>query len=206
MSAGARAPTDDTALLERLLARDETAFLELVDRYHGALVRTAGTFVRSRAVAEEVAQETWQGLLEALPRFEGRSSLKTFLFRILANRARTRGVREARNVPLAAEEESDGDALARRFAEGGGWAEPPGRWEVETPQALLERREALAALGTALEGLPPQQRAVVILRDVEGFDSDEVCNMLELSETNQRVLLHRGRTRLRGELETHFTK
>src|SRR5271166_2128167 len=172
----------DRELLLRLRSGDERAFVSLVERYHEPMLHLAASFVPSRAVAEEVVQDTWLALLRGLAGFEGRSSLKTWLFRILVNRARTTGTREQRSVPVA-DPEPAVDPL--RFDGSGGWADPPEHW---------------------IEVLPARQRAVVLLRDVEGMSSEEVCTVLALSEGNQRVLLHRGRSRLRQLFEDEFRK
>jgi RNA polymerase sigma-70 factor (ECF subfamily) len=204
------ATAGDAALLARLRAGDEEAFADLVARWSGSLLRVALMYVPSRAVAEEVVQETWLGVLNGLDRFEGRSSLKTWVFRILVNRARTRGERERRTVPfaaLAAAEAEGEDALvdADRFvpAEDGRptfWATPPRRWE-DSPERSAESSEARAAILEAIDALPDMQRLVITMRDVEGWSSPEVCNALEISETNQRVLLHRARMKVRKALE-----
>jgi RNA polymerase sigma-70 factor (ECF subfamily) len=156
--------------------------------------RLALTFVRTPAVADEVVQEAWLGVLRGLDRFEGRASLKTWIYRIVANVARTRGVREARSTPFSSEPSVDPD----RFLPDGHWASPPEPWHT-----LLEA-EARAIVDRAIEELPPQQQQVIALRDVEGWSSDEVCNVLELSETNQRVLLHRARSKVRSALEDYL--
>ncbi|MBK8481084.1 MAG: sigma-70 family RNA polymerase sigma factor [Proteobacteria bacterium] len=198
----------DQALISRLRARDEAAFVELLERFQGPLLRLASAFVASRAVAEEVVQETWVAVLDGLERFEGRSSLKTWIFRILSNRARTRGAREGRSLPFSAfdavDEEGEPAVDPQRFDANGHWSRGPRRWEDETPERLLLRHAALERLEQALKELPPQQCAVVSLRDLEGCDSDEVCSVLGVSETNQRVLLHRARAKLRGALETYY--
>ncbi len=201
------AALDDGALVDRLLARDEAAFVALVERYHPSLVRLALTYVSSAAVAEEVAQETWVGVLKGLAAFERRSMLKTWIFRILTNRAKTRGVREGRTVPFSAlgdntDDEREPAVDPERFDVKGMWALPPSVSGGD-PEALLERREAMTALQAAIDALPAAQRAVVILRDLEGVDAPEACNILEISETNQRVLLHRARSRLRRALEPY---
>jgi RNA polymerase sigma-70 factor (ECF subfamily) len=205
----------DRALLEALRAGDERAFKELVERYDGALLRVAQIFVPSREVAEEVVQETWVGVLKGLDRFEGRSSLKTWIFRILTNTAKTRGRREGRTLPFSAlrspgnvpepsvEPESFLDQAHPRYP--GHWASHPSDWRL-LPEERLLGREAQAELATAIEALPPAQRAVISLRDVEGWSSDEVCNALEISETNHRVLLHRARAKVRRALEEYFER
>jgi RNA polymerase sigma-70 factor (ECF subfamily) len=205
----------DAVLLEGLRAGDEAAFTELVDRYSSSMLRVARMYVPSQAVAEEVVQETWLGVLTGLERFEGRSSLKTWLFRILVNRARTRGERERRTVPFAtlAGREAEGEDPAvgpERFLPADHdrwphhWASPPERWD-ESPERSLQSAETLRVVRDAIETLPPMQRLVITMRDLEGWDSEEVRNALDISETNQRVLLHRARSKVRTALENYFT-
>jgi RNA polymerase sigma-70 factor (ECF subfamily) len=185
----------DAALLDALRAGDEAAFATLVERYHTRLLRFAGTFVSSRAVAEEVVQDTWLGVVRGIERFEGRSSVKTWLFRILANRARSTGVREARTVSLG-----DDDPLEGRFDDAGVWSEPPEPWADAVDERLLAG--ALAErVRDCLPSLPEAQRQVLVLRDIEGVEATDVCGLLGLSAGNQRVLLHRARTRMRALLE-----
>jgi RNA polymerase sigma-70 factor, ECF subfamily len=199
------APVDpDAALLERLRAGDEDAFMELVERYHAALVRLAQSFVSTRAVAEEVAQETWVGVLNGIDRFEGRASLKTWIFTILVNRARTRGAREARSVPFSSLERADEPSVdPDRFVDAGAWSSPPRRWEGEPVERLLAG-EAREVIDAAIDELPPVQRQVITLRDVEGLPADQVCDVLDLSDGNQRVLLHRARGKVRQALEDYL--
>jgi RNA polymerase sigma-70 factor (ECF subfamily) len=196
---------DERALRERLLQGDEAAFEALVASHHGAMLRFARSFLSKPDVAEEVVQETWLAVLRGLATFEGRSSLKTWIFHILANRARSRATREGRVIPFAELKppEDDGPEAGEElaFRADGRWSEPPQPWQAHTPEALILRREAVELLEHALEALPPNQRTVVTLRDVEGLTAPEVCNVLQISETNQRVLLHRGRTRLRLALD-----
>jgi RNA polymerase sigma-70 factor, ECF subfamily len=188
----------DGVLLLRLRAGDEQAFAALVERYHPSMLRLALTFVPSRAVAEEVVQDTWLAVLRGLDRFEERSSLRTWLFTILVNRARTTGVREARSVPVG----DAGPAVdASRFGPSGAWAVPPEHW-IEEAEDRVDAVKLGDLLRTGLGELPPRQREVLLLRDVEGLTSTEVCDVLAISEANQRVLLHRGRSRLRQVLET----
>jgi len=205
----------DAVLLEGLRAGNEAAFTELVDRYSSSMLRVARMYVPSQAVAEEVVQETWLGVLTGLERFEGRSSLKTWLFRILVNRARTRGERERRTVPFAtlAGREAEGEDPAvgpERFLPADHdrwphhWASPPERWD-ESPERSLQSAETLRVVRDAIEQLPPMQRLVITMRDLEGWDSEEVRNALDISETNQRVLLHRARSKVRTALEAYFT-
>jgi RNA polymerase sigma-70 factor (ECF subfamily) len=183
-----------------------------VDQYHASLLRLALTFVPSQAVAEDVVQETWIGVLNGLPRFEGRSSLKTWIFRILTNQAKTRGARERRSVPFSSlagpdNENAEAAVEAARFRTGGEfaghWTAPPRPWEQDTPEALLLSSEARARIQEAIDALPPNQRQVITMRDLEGWSAAEVCNTLEISETNQRVLLHRARSRVRRAVERY---
>jgi RNA polymerase sigma-70 factor (ECF subfamily) len=189
---------DEGDLLRRLRARDQDAFAELVRAWSPSMLRVARMYVSTAAVAEEVVQEAWLGVLQGIDRFEGRSSLKTWVFRILVNRAMTRGAREARSVPLAEPAEDPG-----RFAPGGAWVSPPRRWE-DVPEESLLSSETLDVARRAIEALPPMQRLVITMRDVEGFAPEETCNALDITETNQRVLLHRARAKVRQALEEHF--
>ena len=188
---------------------DERAFAELVERYNASLVRVAQGYVRDRAVAEDVVQDTWIAVLKGIDRFERRSSLKTWIFRILANQAKSRARRERRTVPFTALTDADGDPDAptvdpERFdSVTGMWSRPPGRWPDE-PEGELLRGEARRLILDTIDMLPDGQRAVITLRDVEGFDSADVCNVLDISEVNQRVLLHRARARVRQALEDYF--
>lgn len=207
---GAAPAAADRDLVEGLLQGSEAAFEALVARYQSSLLRIALVFVGDPAVAEEVVQDTWVAVLNGLHGFEGRSSLRTWVFAILSNRARTRAVREKRSVPFSAlgdVESGDEPAVeSTRFTADGMWAVPPRSWGADNPEDQLLRRETMAVLAAALADLPPQQRAVVTLRDVEGLSSDDVCRVLEVSEVNQRVLLHRARSRLRGALERYFVR
>ena len=193
---------DDAELVARLRSGDEDAFVNLVDRYHSSLLRLAGTFVPSRSVAEEVVQETWLGVVRGIDRFEGRSSLKTWLFRILVNRARSAGVRERR---YAVASSADTAVAPERFAADGHWCDPPTSWTDDVLDRLAAA-DAVAAISRCLTELPDAQRQVVLLRDVEGLAADEVCTLLDVSDGNQRVLLHRGRSRLRNRLERELGK
>ena len=195
-----------------LRARDEAAFAELIERYHTSLVRLAMSFVSSRAVAEEVAQEAWVGVLKGIDRFEGRSSLRTWIYRILTNTAKTRAQREARSIPFASlgGDGEDGPAVdPDRFLPAddahwaGHWASFPRRWD-DLPEARLLGGETQDVIRQAIERLPYNQGEVIRLRDVEGFSSAEVCELLSLSEANQRVLLHRARTKVRAALESYL--
>jgi RNA polymerase sigma-70 factor (ECF subfamily) len=200
---------EDLGALRRF---DEEAFAGLVERHHQAMIRIASIYVSTRASAEEVAQETWLAVLRQLDQFEGRSSLKSWIYRILINRAITRAKKEGRMIVLSAlaHEEADGDEPAvdpSRFLPGGHrwaghWAERPEIWT--SPESDLLNTETRALLGRAIDALPPVQRQVIILRDVEGIDSREVCNVLGVTETNQRVLLHRARAKVRTALEQYL--
>jgi RNA polymerase sigma-70 factor, ECF subfamily len=197
---------DERELCAALRRGDENAFVKLVERYHAPLRRLALTYVRSAAVADEVVQETWLGVVRGIQSFEGRSSLKTWIYRILTNTAQTRGMREARSVPISSLETDDAAVDPSRFFDEhhdrwpGHWASPPTRWD-ELPEEHLLGRETLDVVSAAIEALPPTQRQVIVLRDVEGWPSDEVCELLQLSESNQRVLLHRARSAVRRALE-----
>lgn len=196
---------DDPAWLDRLLAGDEATFTDLLRRYHGAMVRVALLYVGNPATAEEVAQESWLAVLRGLPQFERRAKFKTWLFRIVANRARTRAVRDQRYVPFATRLDEDGGESTvdpSRFDASGHWIASPIAWQ--DAEARLAERELVEVLMQGLATLPEVQRAVVTLRDVEGLDAEEVCQMLEITEGNQRVLLHRGRTKLRRILDAHL--
>ena len=199
--------SDDAATLAALRAGDEAAFTMLVERYHNSMVRLATAYVPSHAVAEEVAQEAWLGVLNGLQRFEGRSSLKTWIFRILTNIAKTKGVRENRSIAFSSVfDDAGGDEPsvdADRFASEGHWLLAPSGWG-DSPEDKLETAECQALITETIETLPVNQREVIRLRDVLGFTSEEVCNALEVSETNQRVLLHRARSRVRKALEQYF--
>ena len=201
----------DERLFGALRAGDERAFATLVERYHAPLFRLAVSYVRDRAVAEEVVQDTWLGVLRGLERFEGRSQLKTWIFRILTYQAKTRAARERRSQPFSSlaglddepsvDPERFFDAAHARYP--GHWSAPPHAWGESSEGRLLakETRDVIAA---EIDSLPLLQRQVITLRDVEGWPSDEVCALLEISEANQRVLLHRARSRVRATLERYL--
>jgi RNA polymerase sigma-70 factor (ECF subfamily) len=200
---------EDAELLRSLRAGDERAFAELLQKYGPSMLRIAMLYVSSRAVAEEVVQETWLAVLTGLERFEGRSTLKTWLFRILTNKAKTRGQREGRTLPfsaLTADGDEDGTAVdVDRFLgpgsrHAGHWAAPP----RGVPEERLLAAEARARIEAAIAALPDNQRAVITLRDVEGLSAEEACNVLGVSETNQRVLLHRARSKVRAAFEQYL--
>lgn len=203
---------EEAEQLRRLLAGDDEAFAALVERHHAAMRRVAMHYVRDEGTADDVVQEAWLGVLRGLSHFEARASLKTWIFRILINRARTIARREARAAPhsgVSPGEPLDGEPSepAHRFkhpAAPGHWSEPPHRFE-ETPEDELLSAERRHLLEEAIASLPPVQREVITLRDVEGWSADEVCNVLDLTEVNQRVLLHRARATVRRALEQYFT-
>jgi RNA polymerase sigma-70 factor (ECF subfamily) len=194
----------DHDLVTGLRRRDEAAFAELVDRYHCALVRLARSFVRDGSVAEEIVQDAWLSVLRGIDGFEGRSSLKTWLFTIVANRARSLGGREARSVPFSAMGEPSVDP--ERFLDDshprwpGNWSAAPTRW----PEERVVGEETRSVITTAIGELPPLQRSVITLRDVDGASSEETCAALSLSDGNQRVLLHRARSHVRRALERYL--
>jgi len=201
---------EESELLARLRAGDERAFEELVKANHPTMVKVAELFVPSRSVAEEVAQEAWVGVLQGLDGFEGRSSLKTWMFRILTNRAKTRGERERRTLPMSALDQPDLEGAGAAVAEdrfhpaadpvrGNLWTQPP-----RPPDEATIAAEGHERLLAAIEGLRPGQRTVITLRDVQGWDSDSVCDLLEVSAANQRVLLHRARSTVRREFERYL--
>jgi RNA polymerase sigma-70 factor (ECF subfamily) len=205
-----KASADEIELLARLRAGDEQAFEALVARHYGTMMAVAQTYVKSRAVAEEVVQEAWLGVLQSLDRFEGRSSLKTWILAILVNKAKTRGMREARSVPFAslAPDRDEPAVEPERFRgpqDGfpGHWRAYPANWGA-APEVVLEDRETLGVALRAIAALPLAQQTVIRMRDVEGYSSDEVCAALDVSVANQRVLLHRARSRVRAALEAHL--
>lgn len=199
----------DADRLAALRAGDEQAFRALVTLHHGAMVRVASFYVGSRAVAEEVTQETWLAVIRGLDGFEERSSLRTWIFRILANQARARGTSESRSVPFSSvvgDDESTVDPARFRGPEDhwpGHWGEFPSPWSDVPAERLLDV-EARSLVAETIRVLPEAQRAVISLRDVEGFSPEETCELLGLSEGNQRVLLHRARARVRAALEAYF--
>jgi RNA polymerase sigma-70 factor, ECF subfamily len=198
-------PQQETALLMALKAGDEAAFVAIVQAWGPAMLRLARAHVSSQATAEEVVQEAWVGILRALDDFEGRSSLKTWAFRIVTNIAKTRAVKESRSVPFSSAGEEGPAVDPDRFQTAGDrypghWQTPPEPW----PEQRLEEAETRDAAFAAIAELPPRQREIITLRDIEGFSAEEACNTLDLTETNQRVLLHRARSRVRNALESHF--
>jgi RNA polymerase sigma-70 factor (ECF subfamily) len=203
----------EAELVAGLKCRDEKAFVTLVNRYQGQLVRVALVYCRTRDLAEEVVQDTWLGVIQGIDRFERRASFKTWLFQILVNRARTRAVKEGRTLPfssLTEEAETPGEPAVPgdRFRPAddqwpNNWALPPHSWGESSDGRLLAT-ETMDLIQRAIAQLPPAQQQVITLRDVEGWTPEDVCNVLDVSETNQRVLLHRARSRVRAALEAHF--
>ena len=198
----------ELALLDGLRAGDEAAFSALVNRHGGAMLRVAQLYVRSRAVAEEVVQDAWIGVLKGSAAFEGRSSLKTWIFRIVANKAKTRAAKEGRSIPFSALAARERSVEPERFRGPndrypGHWASPPSSW-AGVPEEQLLASETLALVENAIGDLPPAQAIVITMRDVEGFDAGDVCDTLKISEANQRVLLHRARSKVRRALEEYL--
>jgi RNA polymerase sigma-70 factor (ECF subfamily) len=205
-------PRGQAEVVAALRAGDERTFAALIEEHGPAMLRVARMYVSSRAVAEEVVQEAWLGVISGIGRFEGRSSLKTWIFRILSNRAKTRGEREGRSLPFSALEGGSADGEERtvdadRFQSGGDfaghWTSSPSRWS-ELPENRLVGKETIAVAQAAIAALPETQRAVITMRDVEGWSPEEIRNVLGLSETNQRVLLHRARAKVRLALESYL--
>jgi RNA polymerase sigma-70 factor (ECF subfamily) len=212
--AGGMAPTNDIALVAALRAGDQDAFAALVDKFYMPMLRLAMLYVPSRAVAEDVVQETWLGVLQGLNRFEGRSSLKTWMFRILTNRAKTRGEREQRSIAFSSLQPNSVDAdeptvdpeqfwPANHPQWANGWVSYPRSWE-EMPEERALTRELRTQIEQIIGALPPNQREVITLRDIEGWSAEEACALLGLSEANQRVLLHRARAKVRAAIDQYM--
>lgn len=204
------AQLDELTLLSLLRRRDETAFTQLVEQYHSSLIRLATIYVQDTTAAEEVAQETWIAVLHGLDRFEGRSSLKTWIFTILTNKAKTRGSRENRTLSYtdledtpAVSPERFNDASAENWPDHWARGSAPASWEA-IPEDLLLSQETLNIIRESIEKLPENQRVVITLHDMEELSAQEICNILGISETNQRVLLHRARARVRQILEDYL--
>ena len=207
----------DVNLIERLRSGDESAFLTLIDRYHNPMIRLAQSYVRCAGIAEEVVQEAWMGVLHGIDRFEGRSGLKTWLFTILVNRAKTRGEKEGRSICFSdcfggdSEMSQSKQAFSvspERFRLASDcwpdqWVSNPNRWEIRPEDHALQQ-ELQAKILREIEKLPQTQKLVITMRDIEGWTSEEVCGILEISQSNQRVLLHRARSRVRDALEIYF--
>jgi RNA polymerase sigma-70 factor, ECF subfamily len=195
-------------MIEALRNGDEAAFSALIEQYHSALLHTAMMYVDNRAVAEEVVQDVWVGVLKGIHRFQHRSSLKTWIFSILINRAKTRALREKRYEPLFPEDTSEFEPAvdAGHFHHPGGhWISLPESWN-EIPEERLLSREVLDHIRRVIDALPAQQREVITLRDIQGIEASDVCSLLEITEANQRVLLHRARSRVRRALEAYLSE
>lgn len=207
------ASKDELYVVEQLRNGDEGAFVSLIEQYQTAMLHLAMIYVPERAIAEEIVQEAWLGVLQGLSRFEERSSLKTWIFRILTNRAKTRAVREKRCMPFSSLSDLDSDldepaVDPNRFFSAdspkpGHWISPPANWN-DLPEKRLLSQETMAHIQSAMEALPPTQRAVITLHDIEGWKAEDIGQILGLSETNQRVLLHRARSKVRRALEQYF--
>ena len=206
LSIGTALTHADKQFLARLRGGDEGAFDELVTKHHGALIRMAMGYVADRELAEEVVQDTWMAVIEGLGRFEGRSSLRTWIFGIMIHKAKDRGVREKRHVTFSAfdskSDENDEAVDPARFHQSGEWAGhwaiPPQPWDEQTPEKLLASQQAVSAMQRAIEALPPTLKEVLILRDIEGVEAKDACNILKITETNLYVRLHRARERVRA--------
>jgi len=204
--------SDEQALIARLRKGDEGAFDELVNKHHGALIRMAMSHVADREVAEEVVQDTWMAVIESLNRFEGRSSLRTWIFGILIHKAKDRGAREKRHTTFSAfesfDDENEEAIDPSRFRQSGDWAGhwafPPQPWDDQTPEKLLASQQAVNAMQRAIDALPATLKDVLILRDVEGAEGKEVCDLLKITETNLYVRLHRARERVRQAVESYL--
>lgn len=202
----------EARLIARLRQRDEDAFDEVVNQHHGTLIRMAMGYVGDREVAEEVVQDTWMAVIESLNRFEGRSSLRTWICGILIHKAKDRGVREKRHTTFSAfesngddnDEAVDPSRFQQNGERAGHWAFPPQPWDDQTPEKLLASQQTVNAMQQAIEALPATLKEVLILRDVDGVQAKDVCEMLNITETNLYVRLHRGRERVRAAVETYL--
>jgi RNA polymerase sigma-70 factor (ECF subfamily) len=205
VSSSVEAEAREVELIARLRAGEEAAFRQVLRKYHNNMIALARTYLRQQDIAEEVVQETWLAVIKGLDHFEQRSSFKTWIYSILLNKAKTRAVRDGR-VALFSELARDGNiddpAIdPERFSAHGEWLLPPAAWETPVPEREVSEKEMLELVRDALDGLPPSQRAVVLLRDVEGVSAQKASDLLGISEGNLRVLLHRGRNRLRAMME-----
>jgi len=206
---------DETHFIEALRAGDESAFVVLIDRYHAGMLRLARVFVRDVSVAEEVVQDAWLAVVRGLDRFEARSSLKRWIASIVVNNAKTQATRERRSIPFSAVWDAGADPFdpsvePERFRHDdaqqwpGGWMSFPRSWN-DAPDECALSQETQSQIRACIDALPASQREVVVLRDVHGFTAEETCTVLQISEVNQRVLLHRGRSKVRRALELHLT-
>ncbi|WP_006244760.1 RNA polymerase sigma factor [Mycolicibacterium tusciae] len=206
------AAVNESGLIAALRDGDQTAFAQLVDRHTPSMLRVARGYVPSHEIAEEVVQETWIALVKGIDRFENRSSLRTWLFSVMINIAKARGARERRDADAAIEAHTGGTVDPARFR--GGDDPYPGHWRPDdvpspfpdTPEGSLLGHELVDVARREIDRLPERQRIVISLRDMLGFDSAEVCELLDISTANQRVLLHRGRAAVRQVLEDYLTE
>ena len=188
-------------IINKLLQKDDAAYRQVVRAYHGMMLYVAKSIV-GESIAEEIVQEAWLAVLNSLPKFERRSSLKTWILRIVSNTAKSRLRRESRIVSLDSLTDNDNPALAAtRFNERGHWSNPPGVWHADTPDSLLSTTELKACIDNALKQLSPIQRSVITLRDIQGLDMETICKILDVSESNARVLLHRARSHIREAID-----
>lgn len=198
---------DESEFIAKLRSGDERAFMELVERHHAGLLRMAQIFVSDRALAEEIVQETWLAVIHGIDAFEGRASIKTWIFAIMTNQAKRHASKARRTINLSALDRLDAEDLydvdASRFAGNGHWLEPPLRWRIN-PEERLQRAQLLDVIKGCIESLPEKQRIVVTMRDVQGFTTQDVTSVLGISEGNQRLLLHRARAAIRLAIETHL--
>jgi RNA polymerase sigma-70 factor (ECF subfamily) len=201
-----KTPPTEEELVDKLRSGDEAAFSELIDRHHGSMLRIARIFVDDEAAAEEVVQETWVAVIGGLDDFEERSSLKTWIFSILSNQAKSRARTDARTKSWSSLFDAGMDeelsAESERFDGSGRWKSPPIPWKFD-PEERMMKHKLLEVVQQALDALPASQRGVVWLRDVEGLSSEEVCQVFDLTAGNQRVLLHRGRAKVREAVESY---
>lgn len=198
---------DESAFIAHLKSGDEKAFAELVDRHHAGLMRMAMIFVSTRAAAEELVQETWVSVIRGIDRFERRSSLKTWIFAIMTNKAKKRAGKDARTVNLSSFGEHDIERMfdpdEGRFTARSCWQNPPAAWKIN-PEERVQRNELLGVIARTVEALPPKQKLVFTMRDVQGIDASDISECLEITDSYQRVLLHRARATIRAAIESHL--
>ncbi len=198
-----RSLPSDEEIIPRLLNNDESAFKQVVGAYHGMMIYIARSIVGD-SIADEVAQEAWVAVIKALPKFERRSSLKTWIMRIVSNTAKSRLRHESRTVNIEDSVNDSGDMISpNHFNARGHWTSPPSVWHADTPDSLLSSRELRECIDSALKELPPLQRSVISLRDIQGLDMETICKILDVSESNGRVLLHRARSSIREAIDEH---
>jgi len=192
---------DDDELIPKLLDNDETAYRQVVQAYHGTMVYVARSIVGD-AIADEVAQEAWVSVMKALPRFERRSSLKTWILRIVSNTAKSRLRHESRTVNFDSSLLESGPIInPDKFDETGHWTNPPAMWHIDTPDSLLASKQLKTCIDNAINELPVIQRSIITLRDMQGLDMETICKILEVSESNARVMLHRARNHIREAID-----